>query len=261
MSTSAKACPRCGLTAPLNTPHCAQCGHQYRTQFAPPPLDDRTQVVSSPPPPPIVSNPTQIIGADMTAPFLERPGQASFKIMGADGQEHGPVPLHVLRQWAAEGRLTAQTPVLEVQTGQQFVAGEHPYLRGSIAAPILAPPPQYPVPPPYPSAVSYQAPVPYQQPMYSAMPPSSGENRVPMGTHSAGVAVLLSFLIVGGGQFYNRQGAKGGTMLIGGILLAVLTLALAGIGGSIVWIISMIDAGVVAGRLNRGETVAPWQFF
>lgn len=32
-----KLCPVCGLQAAIDAPTCAQCGHQYRTQFAPPP--------------------------------------------------------------------------------------------------------------------------------------------------------------------------------------------------------------------------------
>lgn len=40
-----KICPVCGLQAPLNATECAQCKHQYRTQFQP----NQTQMV-----PPVV---------------------------------------------------------------------------------------------------------------------------------------------------------------------------------------------------------------
>ena len=42
-----KACPRCGVQAPLNAAFCSQCGHQYQTQFAPPP--NQTQMFFPPP--------------------------------------------------------------------------------------------------------------------------------------------------------------------------------------------------------------------
>lgn len=34
-----------------------------------------------------------------------------YKIIGADGKEYGPVPLDVMRQWLAQGRVNAQTKV------------------------------------------------------------------------------------------------------------------------------------------------------
>lgn len=37
-----------------------------------------------------------------------------YKIIGADGQEYGPVSLAQLRQWQSEGRVNAQTRVLAV---------------------------------------------------------------------------------------------------------------------------------------------------
>ncbi len=42
-----KMCPRCQQPAVLDAPVCRRCGHRYRTQFAPPPLD-RTQVFLPP---------------------------------------------------------------------------------------------------------------------------------------------------------------------------------------------------------------------
>jgi hypothetical protein len=35
-----------------------------------------------------------------------------YKLIGADGKEYGPVSAEVLRQWLAEGRVTAETRVL-----------------------------------------------------------------------------------------------------------------------------------------------------
>jgi TM2 domain-containing membrane protein YozV len=60
-----------------------------------------------------------------------------------------------------------------------------------------------------------------------------------------GLAVFLSFLLVGMGQFYNGDIKKGFFMLAGGVLGLVLT---AGILYFVLWVWSMIDACRVAGR-------------
>ncbi len=41
-----KQCPRCATPAPLDAPHCAQCGHQYRTVFTAPPASPPTQMLT-----------------------------------------------------------------------------------------------------------------------------------------------------------------------------------------------------------------------
>jgi TM2 domain-containing membrane protein YozV len=61
---------------------------------------------------------------------------------------------------------------------------------------------------------------------------------------SPGVALLLSFLILGLGQCYNGQYGKGALMFFLGIFLWIFLL------GWIVWIWSMIDAYHSAVRLN-----------
>lgn len=48
---NAKQCPRCSELAPIDSPQCARCGHQYRTQFVP---DNKTQAVYLP------DDPTQL---------------------------------------------------------------------------------------------------------------------------------------------------------------------------------------------------------
>lgn len=107
-------------------------------------------------------------------------------------------------------------------------------------------------------------------------------SKAPIGSKKEPVlAFALSFLIPGGGQFYNGEGAKGGIMLgvasLGAILLIAniheeLTtwdshddfdnegLAFLGVTmvlGSAIW--SMIDAPISASRINRerGWTIAP----
>lgn len=78
------------------------------------------------------------------------------------------------------------------------------------------------------------------------------------GTHSVIAAAVLSLFLTGGGQIYNRQYVKG-------VVLLVITIALAfGTCGAFVciaWPVLLIDAILIASRLNRGEIVRQWQFF
>lgn len=89
--------------------------------------------------------------------------------------------------------------------------------------------------------------VPVQQPavderMRGGGPPVSGEKRYATGKNPV-VAVVLSLVIVGVGQFYNGDVKKGALMLVGGIVLAIAT---GGIGVLPVWLWSMYDAHQVA---------------
>lgn len=69
------------------------------------------------------------------------------------------------------------------------------------------------------------------------------------------VAVLLSLLIPGVGQFYNGEFGKGLALLFTQILLGCAGLVLL---APIVTIGSMIDAGITASRLNREMFGDPW---
>ncbi|MGH8727333.1 MAG: zinc-ribbon domain-containing protein [Burkholderiales bacterium] len=66
---------------------------------------------------------------------------------------------------------------------------------------------------------------------------------------SPGIALILSLLIPGVGQFYNSDVKKGAVMLAGAILGGAVTL---GIVYFAVWIWSMIDAyQVAAGKMKK----------
>ena len=67
------------------------------------------------------------------------------------------------------------------------------------------------------------------------------------------VAFLLSFLFCGLGQIYNGQVSKG-------LLLFVLGwLTICGFG--ILWIVSMVDAVMIAKKLQQGQAVGEWEWF
>jgi hypothetical protein len=61
-----------------------------------------------------------------------------FKVIMPDGQETVPVDMQTLAQWAAEGRVHAETTIVDIDTGYRFRAADHPYLQSRVAAvPVL----------------------------------------------------------------------------------------------------------------------------
>jgi len=97
-----------------------------------------------------------------------------------------------------------------------------------------------------------------------------GEGQFLLDHHDVSVALLAATLFPGGGQLYNGQRGKA-VLLLG--LFVVLLVAFAvdplrpgliPVAGSVCfvdWVVGMVDAGLVAGRLIRREAVAPWRWF
>lgn len=93
-------------------------------------------------------------------------------------------------------------------------------------------------------------------PIYVVTP---GDIWVTAGKHPAWAALLASlFCCAVGGQFYNQQYIKGIVLLLAQIVLAVLT---AGVSLLVTYPALILDACLVAARLNRGEAIGQWQCF
>ncbi|MFZ4590666.1 MAG: hypothetical protein ACOYN6_06690 [Ignavibacteria bacterium] len=75
-----------------------------------------------------------------------------------------------------------------------------------------------------------------------------------MDSKSTGTAFVLSFLVVGGGQFYNGQVGKGFGMLIAAVFLGIFTYGILGIP---FWIWSMVDAVNTAQNINSKSLYSP----
>lgn len=69
---------------------------------------------------------------------------------------------------------------------------------------------------------------------------------------------LLSFLILGLGQIILGQTAKGVTMLVVGVVFAMITFGLSAL---ITLPISVIDAYLIAKKKKEGKIVGDWEFF
>ena len=64
-----------------------------------------------------------------------------FKIRGADGKEYGPVNADGLRQWMAQGRVTAQTLIQAADSSEWKPVASFPEFSGAAAAPQPGLPP------------------------------------------------------------------------------------------------------------------------
>lgn len=97
---------------------------------------------------------------------------------------------------------------------------------------------------------------------HSLLPPRAPS--VAPAPHDVTVALSASLLAPGTGQMYNHQMGKGLVMLAA----TVLTLGLALVWSVpmilltlLVWTASIVDAGLIAGRVLNQERVGPWQWF
>lgn len=104
------------------------------------------------------------------------------------------------------------------------------------------------------SALQQQQQQPVQQPQQQQQTPvnNGGVKKSPS------TAGCLSFLIVGVGQMYNGQIIKGIVLLVAALILSSFTF---GIAGLIIWIVSIVDAAKIAGKINAGRQVGQWEFF
>lgn len=69
---------------------------------------------------------------------------ATYKIIGADGRQYGPIAAEQIRQWMAEGRVESRTPVFTDGARDWTFAGLLPEFAGCFTThpPPMAPPPR-----------------------------------------------------------------------------------------------------------------------
>ena len=81
---------------------------------------------------------------------MSTPASPTFKIVGGDGKEYGPIDLVTLQQWMREGRVAGQTQVWDSRTGNWQPAAQIAELAAALGTPSPAPP----VAPTVPSAAT-----------------------------------------------------------------------------------------------------------
>ncbi len=93
----------------------------------------------------------------------------------------------------------------------------------------------------------------------------SGARWVAPAPHDVSIAALAAIFIVGAGQCYNGQTAKGLTLMGVGLALFALAICLWSdvlIGmDALLWFVAIFDATAIASRRLDGEDLRPWQWF
>lgn len=87
--------------------------------------------------------------------------------------------------------------------------------------------------------------------------------------HDIGTTLKMAIFIPGAGQLYNGQIVKGIALLLltfGGILGLTIypnrfTAAFGSVGEFALWLCGILDAGVIAWRLKRGQKISVWKWF
>ena len=189
-------------------------------------------------------------------------GGKTYLVQAEDGHLYGPADVNVLDQWAGEGRILAQTVLVEQGTNVRVLAADLPELQhhfrmlthpGVTGQQPPGAPPQVSQPGAFPAS-----PVVHGNPYSSSAQTPYPRTAALAAHHSPVLAVLLSvFCLAGGGQMYNRQIKKGIALLAGLVaswyFLPVSPLALVAV--------AAVDAYMIAARIQRGETVRDWQWF
>jgi Domain of unknown function (DUF4190)/GYF domain 2 len=154
---------------------------------------------------------------------MSSPASPSFKIVGGDGKEYGPVDLATLQQWTREGRVARAMRAWDSRTGQWQPAEQIAELAPLFGvAPAVVPPPVMPPPPPVVPRTNALAVWSFALAMLS--PCGCGCGSLP--------AVILGAIALA--QIHaRREGGRG--LAVAGVILGVAGMVLALV-WSLIWI-------------------------
>lgn len=85
--------------------------------------------------------------------------------------------------------------------------------------------------------------------------------------HDVTIALSASLLLIGSGQIYNHQSGKGLMMIalfVAGMIFLIASRFASGLIIALLvmlWVVSILDAALIAGRILNQERVRPWQWF
>ena len=165
-----------------------------------------------------------------------------YSVVGPDGKTYGPVDSATIRTWCQEGRITAETSVIDPIDGQTKRAAAIPEIAQYIPAAgtrfATPPSPGFGTPPGF----NYN---------YNQQPMAYGYSPVASPPKSKVAAILLAFFLgtLGIHRFYMGHTVTGVVML----LITVLTL---GFGTIITWPWSIVDMILIAtGGLRDSNNV------
>lgn len=156
----------------------------------------------------------------------------SYFVLGADGQRYGPVDLATLNQWAQEGRVQANTVIVDVATGGDLLASQMPGL--NLPAAPYSPPPS-----PYPRAGGGA---------YSPVSTGSTEATLAWVFGALTIVTCCAVLPAVGWYFANRAAALGNPQASGARVFNIVMLGLSIVGG-LFYLLAMV-MGVALGGVQ-----------
>jgi TM2 domain-containing membrane protein YozV len=142
-----------------------------------------------------------------------------YKVIGSDGKVYGPADLDTVKQWCAQGLVSADTQVVDPISNALVRADQVPELAAHLQAPppAAAPPPASPGPVAQPTVTvnNYVGVHPGMQPA--------------LGAKSKTTAALLCFFLGGLGihRFYLGYNGLGIAMILIGVTLGIVTCGVA----------------------------------
>jgi TM2 domain-containing membrane protein YozV len=155
-----------------------------------------------------------------------------------DGQNYGPYTGHEIKSMVEKGQIV-ETDFLCVEGGTAWTQAKNEPLLGALFRSRAQAPQTSTVTAPGGTIVQVTNTMPSPNLAHAALLLSGDA-----APKSPGVALLLSFLLCGVGQMYNRQVGKGVLMLIGCMVAWFILM------GWAVWIWSMVDAYSTAKQMN-----------
>lgn len=138
------------------------------------------------------------VAADDPADHSEQENRVMYKIIGADGQQYGPVSAEQIRRWIAERRVNAQT-LIQPEGAQEWKATS---VFPEFVAELQPAPPPFSAPPPPcappPGAVSSRASSKVAAGVCGILLGSLGIHKFILGYTGAGLIMLLATILTCG---------------------------------------------------------------
>ncbi|MCX7826705.1 MAG: DUF4190 domain-containing protein [Verrucomicrobiae bacterium] len=163
---------------------------------------------------------------------MSTPAPPTFKIIGGDGNEYGPIDAATLQQWAREGRLVRQSKVWDSRANAWVSAGDVAELAAVFGAPATPSPspPAIPAPLTAPHAARRTNPLAIWSLVLSLLGLCCGIT--PIAGIICGVIALPQI---------KASGEEGRGMAIAGIVIGVVLLALSLL-GLLLWMMLVLAA-------------------
>ncbi len=173
-----------------------------------------------------------------------------YYVIGADGQQYGPIDEATVREWLGAGRVGAASLSFRTGEAQWIPLRDRPEMADLGAAPPQPPaggpprPAQFPGPPSVPSALPADA-----------IGPENAKDPI---------VILVLALFLGGIAYFVlgqwQKGLAGMAVWVSGVILSIITCGIGAILMFPVVVLLVVDAYSQAKVLKEGRPIGQWTF-